>query len=153
MIYVCLINYWWIYLLIAWISCHMHYIGIYLDNGQISIKNQNSLGIGHKKIGDFNWKGQWEDHKMRKCTKIEKSKRWLHWLGGRSVRWDLGFLKDSHASVSTPFSSISLGFLWFWLIETDLSAFWTDWSLLDWILRRLEARVSDLGRLLFLLTA
>ena len=29
----------------------MHHIDIYLDNGRISTKNQNSFGIGHKKLG------------------------------------------------------------------------------------------------------
>ena len=28
----------------------MHHIVIYLDNGQILTKNQNSIGIGHKKL-------------------------------------------------------------------------------------------------------
>ena len=35
----------------------MHHIDICLDNGEILAKNQNSLGIRHKKIGDFNLKG------------------------------------------------------------------------------------------------
>ena len=29
----------------------MHHIDIYLDNGQIWTKNQNSLGVKHKKLG------------------------------------------------------------------------------------------------------
>ena len=48
----------------------MHHIDIYLDNGQISTKNQNSLSLGHKKLGISTEKWQGEDHKMRKCAKI-----------------------------------------------------------------------------------
>ena len=36
----------------------MHHIGTYLDNGQISTKNQNSLGIRHKQLGISTEKGK-----------------------------------------------------------------------------------------------
>ena len=36
----------------------MHHIDIHLDDGQISTKNQNSLGIGHKKLGISTKKGE-----------------------------------------------------------------------------------------------
>ena len=51
----------------------MHHIDIYLDNDQISTKNQNSLGIEHQKLGISTEKGR-RDHKMKKMCKIEKSK-------------------------------------------------------------------------------
>ena len=49
----------------------MHHIDIYLDNDQISTKNQNSLGIGHKKFQLKRAGGG--DHKTRKCTKKLKN--------------------------------------------------------------------------------
>ena len=38
----------------------MNHIDIYLENDQISTKNQNSLGIGHKKLGISIEKGKGE---------------------------------------------------------------------------------------------
>ena len=48
---VCLMNSWLIYLLIAWISCHMHHIDIYLDNGQFQPKIKILLTLGIKNWG------------------------------------------------------------------------------------------------------
>ena len=155
---VCSINSWWIYLLIAWISCHMHHIDIYLDNGQILTKNQNFLGIGHQNlwISTKNGKGRitkWENvQKKLKSQNVDCIDQVVdRTRTGRLVRQDLGFLRDSHTLVSALFSSISLRFLYFLLIETYLSTFWTDWRLWIGFLGRLKAKVSNLDRFLFLL--
>ena len=113
-------------------------------------KNQNSLGIGHKKIGDFNWKWQEEDHDTRKCTKVEKltalTRRLIgpgpidRFIGASNLNTLLRF-------IFSPVSSSSSRFL---LIQLPMSDFWGHCSRLrasDWFL---EARVLDLGRLLLL---
>ena len=51
----------------------MHHIDIDLDNSQFLTKNQNSLDIGHQKLGNSTKNGK-GDHKMKKCAKIGKSK-------------------------------------------------------------------------------
>ena len=82
-----LMNSWWIYLLIAWISCHMHPIDTYLDNGQISTKNQNSFGTRHKKLGTSTEKGRRRITKWESAQKFENSKHWPrrpYWLSSRS---------------------------------------------------------------------
>ena len=52
----------------------MYHIDIFLDNGQFLTKNQNSLDIGHKKLGNSIEKGRGRIKKMKKCAKIGKSK-------------------------------------------------------------------------------
>ena len=42
---------------ISYASYRTSYIDIYLENGQFLTKNQNSLGIGHKKLGNSTEKG------------------------------------------------------------------------------------------------
>ena len=78
-------NSWWIYFLIAFISCHMHHIDIYLDNVQFLTKNQNFLGIGHKKLGISIENGMRMITKWICAPKLESQNHWLHWPGGRPV--------------------------------------------------------------------
>ena len=47
----------------------MHYIDKYLDNGQISTKNKNSLGIRHKKLGISTEKGRGRIKKRENAQK------------------------------------------------------------------------------------
>ena len=51
----------------------MHYIDTYLDNGQILTKNQNSLGIGHKKLGISTQKDRGGGSREKKIHKKVKS--------------------------------------------------------------------------------
>ena len=134
----------------------MHHIDIYLDNGQILSKNKNSFSIGHKKIGDLNWKWQGDDCKMKKCTKVGKSIS-LTTLTKRSIGWgpvdrfvEVRNIKRLLHFFSAPFSSDSLGFFWFWLLETDFNAFFTGWPDFERVLKTLKVKVSIWSGLLFL---
>ena len=49
----------------------MHHIDIYLDNCQILTKNQNSLGIGHKKLGISVEKGRGRIKKGENMQKLK----------------------------------------------------------------------------------
>ena len=49
----------------------MHHIDIYLDNCQILTKNQNSLGIGHKKLGISVEKGRGRIKKGENTQKLK----------------------------------------------------------------------------------
>ena len=101
-------------------------------------------------------KGRWRITKWKIVQKLESKKHWPRWLGDRPYEdrlaslLGLGILRGSHALFSTPFSSDSLGFFWFWFLETDFSVFWTDWPDFGRVLKTLKARVSVLGGLLFL---
>ena len=93
---------------------------------------------------------------MRKCTKCEKSNHWPCWPGGQSDQDQstgssgLGFWIAFRASFSHPFPLVLQEFCRFscqWVIFEDIAVDWGLWIYFFW---RLEAKVLDLGWLLFL---
>ena len=129
----CLMNsclyYTWIYPMIAWNSYHMHHIEIIL--GKRPNFDQKSKFSWHwtLKIGDFNWKGQREDHETRKCNKIWKN--WPltttvdRWPGEQPVRWGWEFKPPSPALHFSHFLLHSLKSLH---IPASRIHFWPDFG-------------------------
>ena len=135
---VCSKNSWWICLLIAWISCYMHHIEIYLDNGQIWTKIQNSLGIGHKKLRISTKNGRRGSqiekvHKILKSQNIDRVDQAVDQPGpiDRFVR--IGVLKRLSHFMFSPVSSGSSRVLPIQLSNSDLWGHCNILKALDWI--------------------
>ena len=121
--------YSWLYPMIAWISYHLHHIEIII--GKRSNFDQKSKFPRHwtSKIGDFNWKGQGEDHETRKCNKFfKKIDRWPWPLTADQAVRRAGNLKHPFPRfISHIFSSIACRPFTYLLPEAILG-----W-ILDWL--------------------
>ena len=122
----------------------MHYTDIYLDNGHFflpKIKIHLALCIKNWEI-QLKMVGGRGITKWKSAQKLESQNPWSHWPDiNRSIgSLGLGIVRASR----TPF------FYWFWLLKTYFSMFRTDWPDFGRVLKTLKARVSLLGRFLFL---
>ena len=112
----------------------------------LGIKN---WGFQLKRVGEGS-----ENKKMHKMWKVKPVDRIDQAIDqtrtSRPIHRDWGFKKDSRASFSPLFSSISSGFFTFRFLEMVLSKVWTNWRLWIGFLGRLEARVLTLECILFL---
>ena len=122
----------------------MHHIVIYLDNGQILTKNQNSIGIGHKKlwISTENGRGitkRGNEQKNWKIKLLTVLTRWStrpglvdRFVGIGVFKWLPCF---SFCTILLHFFKVSLilasRLIWvrFGLIKCFGLAFWEDWRL------------------------
>ena len=142
-------NAWCLYLLITWVSCHMHHIehhiDIYLENDQFLTKNQISFSIGHKKLGNSIEKGRGRIKKWKGVQKSKDSALTKRSTGSSRLR----ALRVSRASFSASFSLVLQGLHRFSGLRKIFVVIVADWSFFGWDFRNLEAWVLDLGRFLF----
>ena len=143
-------NSWRIYLLIAWISCHMHHIDIYLDNEQISTKIKIPFALCIKNWG-FQLKRAGGGSQNEKMHKKMKSQNVHHVDQAVDQFVRIRVLKGLPRFIFSLVSSGSSRALSIQLSNSIFEVITTDWRLCIRFFGSLEARVLDLGCLLFLL--